>query len=205
VGTLLAHGVAPYEFNSERDESYYVTLQQADRARTLWGKDLKRALEEGTTRAQIGDVVGARSVGRVPVTVRQRDVDPDSGQARERDKTTYRNRWILERSGHWERLAASAQALRENSTPSAGVGSDRSELKEAYLHLKHAQLLAQSLTAESAKVEFLSTVREGLARAIEGGTPLTRVQIRAPQTQAPVRESSGARDQSVRAELAPVR
>lgn len=166
--------------------------------RTLWGKNLQRALQDGSTRAQIGDDVGARLIGRIPVTVRRRDVEPGTGEVRVRDKIIYRNRWIVERSAHWERLAANAQAIRENPIPSEGRSFERSELKETYLHLKHAQLLAQSLPEEGARREFISGVREGSARAVEGGVPLSKAQIKAPRRQPAMEQSLSEELQGIR-------
>ena len=47
VGTLFAHGSAPYENVPENTDSYFVTLERPDGTqRTIWGVDLERALAE---------------------------------------------------------------------------------------------------------------------------------------------------------------
>jgi len=69
VGRLQAHGRAPYQFRTEEDVSYFVTLVTTSGVKTLWGKDLARAIQTGTTQPQLGDLVGARRTGRQAVTL----------------------------------------------------------------------------------------------------------------------------------------
>lgn len=196
TGMLLEHGVARYEFKSDRDESYYVKLQQGDRIRTLWGKDLQRAIREGATHAQIGDAVGARSIGRAPVTVRERVVDERTGEVLEREKTAHRHRWVVERSRYWEQLEASARTLRDASLSPERAAQAQPELKDAFLHLKHAQLLAQRLPDEASRGVFVTAVREGLARALENGAPLAISRVRVSP-----RQPSAGEDRTDRAPM----
>ena len=79
AGRLVEHGAAPYEHNPEARESYFVTLEndKGDQ-RTVWGVDLKRALQEASP--QIGHRIGLQHEGATPVTL------PDGTQ-------TERNSW----------------------------------------------------------------------------------------------------------------
>lgn len=54
AGRLVDHGVAPYEHNPQSRDSYFVTLEndKGDQ-RTVWGVDLKRAMQESSPK--IGD------------------------------------------------------------------------------------------------------------------------------------------------------
>ncbi|MGV2019602.1 Ti-type conjugative transfer relaxase TraA [Agrobacterium sp. 22-223-1] len=74
AGRLVDHGVAPYEHNPQSRESYFVTLENDKGERhTVWGVDLKRALQEASP--QIGDRIGLQHEGATPVTL------PDGTQA----------------------------------------------------------------------------------------------------------------------------
>lgn len=74
AGRLVDHGVAPYEHNPQSRESYFVTLENDKGERhTVWGVDLKRALQEASPK--IGDRIGLQHEGATPVTL------PDGTQA----------------------------------------------------------------------------------------------------------------------------
>lgn len=85
AGRLVDHGTAPYEHNPEARESYFVTLEndKGDQ-RTVWGVDLKRALQEASP--QIGDRIGLQHEGATPVTL------PDGTK-------TERNSWRVVEGG----------------------------------------------------------------------------------------------------------
>ena len=55
IGRLKDHGPANYQFRRDEDPSYYVRLLTSRGERTLWGKDLERALRDGETRPKPGD------------------------------------------------------------------------------------------------------------------------------------------------------
>ncbi|WP_454702701.1 Ti-type conjugative transfer relaxase TraA [Agrobacterium burrii] len=68
AGRLVVHGVARYEHNSQSRESYFVTLENdKGEQRTVWGVDLKRAMQEASP--QIGDRIGLQHEGATPVTL----------------------------------------------------------------------------------------------------------------------------------------
>src|ERR1700721_1257977 len=69
IGRLTEHGRANYQFRTDENPSYYVKLLTSRGAKTLWGKDLERALASGETRPKVGDLIGARRVAREAVTV----------------------------------------------------------------------------------------------------------------------------------------
>jgi Ti-type conjugative transfer relaxase TraA len=74
AGRLVDHGVAPYEYNRQARENYFVTLEndKGDQ-RTVWGVDLKRAMQQASP--AIGDRIGLQHEGATPVTL------PDGTQA----------------------------------------------------------------------------------------------------------------------------
>lgn len=68
AGELVAHGTAPYQFDKNATDSYYVTFKTvAGDERTVWGVDLERSLREA--RAEIGDRVRLTRGDREMVTV----------------------------------------------------------------------------------------------------------------------------------------
>ena len=75
IGRLAAHGHATYQFRVTEEPSYYLKLLTSRGERTLWGKDLERALTDAETRPAVGDLIGARRASReaVTITTRQRD------------------------------------------------------------------------------------------------------------------------------------
>jgi hypothetical protein len=74
AGRLVDHGIAPYEHNPQSRVSYFVTLENDKGERhTVWGVDLKRAMQEASP--AIGDRIGLRHEGATPVTL------PDGTQA----------------------------------------------------------------------------------------------------------------------------
>ncbi|MBO0129053.1 Ti-type conjugative transfer relaxase TraA [Agrobacterium sp. OT33] len=74
AGRLVDHGVAPYDHNPQSRESYFVTLENdTGERRTMWGVDLKRAMQESSPK--IGDRIGLQHEGATPVTL------PDGTQA----------------------------------------------------------------------------------------------------------------------------
>nr|WP_200985561.1 Ti-type conjugative transfer relaxase TraA [Rhizobium rhizogenes]QCL10649.1 conjugative transfer relaxase TraA [Rhizobium rhizogenes] len=85
AGRLVDHGAAPYEHNRQARESYFVTLENdKGEQRTVWGVDLKRALQEASP--AIGDRIGLQHEGATPVTL------PDGTQ-------TERNSWRVVEGG----------------------------------------------------------------------------------------------------------
>jgi len=74
AGRLVDHGVAPYEHHRQARENYFVTLENdSGERRTVWGVDLKRAMQQASP--AIGDRIGLQHEGATPVTL------PDGTQA----------------------------------------------------------------------------------------------------------------------------
>nr|AIA85376.1 CAZy families GH23 protein [uncultured Pseudomonas sp.] len=58
---MVEHGVAPFEYNPENRESYYVTLERGGERHTVWGVDLERAIAEAGSQA--GERIGLEGHG----------------------------------------------------------------------------------------------------------------------------------------------
>jgi hypothetical protein len=186
VGQLVNHGAAPYQQRDDGPMSYFVTVATAQGSRTVWGVDLGRAIKEAETKPQIGDRVELRSVRKDLVTVKASERDWASNEATE-SKTTFRNRWVVEKEGFFERRAEAAKLLRDDAlTPQRAV--DRHpDLAGSYLYLKVAEeLAARQLDSARDRARFVAGVRAALADLVERGEPWARARIR-DRTQQPSR------------------
>jgi hypothetical protein len=87
---LLEHGEAPYQFKPDASDSYFARLRLEDGTETvLWGKDIKRALDEA--QAAEGDFIRLQRAGSQAVTVTEKKAD---GSVEEIN--THRNAWRAE-------------------------------------------------------------------------------------------------------------
>jgi len=77
IGRLVAHGQANYENDPNEKMSYFATIMDAaGKEHTLWGVDIKRALDE--SRLQIGELIQLECLGMVDVPI-TRDVKNKEG------------------------------------------------------------------------------------------------------------------------------
>jgi len=117
VGKLVEHGPAPFENNSNNEQSYYVKLQTKNGEKVLWGVDLARTVSDGGAAA--GDDVVLAYQGRTPVTVQLKVRNEQGRVVGEKSIATNRNAWNMRkldslREEAKERLVAAAQnALRQ--------------------------------------------------------------------------------------------
>ncbi len=179
AGRLLDHGTANYRHDARADLSYFVKIDTPDGERTLWGKDLERALGQSLSRAKAGDEVVVRQLGAKPVTV-IRPVRDEEGRIVERTQVqTHLNRWSVERADFLKERGEVAQIVRDPSIdPKTGVAK-RPELAGTYTELHAAKLIAEELFAHPADRErFITRVREAIADEIERGEPLSAPRVR---------------------------
>ena len=179
AGRLIDHGTANYRHDARADLSYFVKIDAPDGERTLWGKDLERALGQSLSRAQPGDEVVVRQLGAKPVTV-IRAVRDEEGRIVERTHVqTHLNRWSVERVDFLNERAQVAQIVRDPSIDPKTGAAKRPELAGTYTELHAAKLIAQELFAHPADRErFITRVREAIADEIERGEPLSAPRVR---------------------------
>ncbi len=179
AGRLLDHGTANYQHDRHADLSYFVKIDTPDGERTLWGKDLERAIGQSLSRAKPGDEVVVRQLGAKPVTV-VRAVRDGEGRIVERTQVqTHLNRWSVERKDFLKERAQVAHLVRDPSIDAKAGTAKRPELAGTYTELHAAKLIAQELFAHPADRErFISRVREAIADEIERGEPLSAPRIR---------------------------
>ena len=180
-GRFIDHGAANYQFDARADLSYFVKIDTPDGERTLWGKDLERAVAQSLSRATPGNEVTVRQLGAKPVTV-LRSVRDEEGRIVERTQVqTHLNRWSVERTDFLRERAEVAQIVRDPSIDAKSAAAKRPELAGTYTELHAAKLIAQELFAHPADRErFITRVREAIADEIERGEPLSAPRIRGP-------------------------
>jgi hypothetical protein len=91
-GILVDHGEAPYENKKDNEMNYFITYKDKNVEKTLWGKDLERALD-GNSGIKIGDTIKIKHLGKQTVTVSV-PIKNDEGEiVRYNEINTHRNGW----------------------------------------------------------------------------------------------------------------
>jgi hypothetical protein len=181
VGRLTEHGRANYQFRTDENASYYVKLLTIRGAKTLWGKDLERALNSGETRPKVGDLIGARRAGREAVTVTARRRVADGRIVTEEAHFAHRTRWIVEKVQFFAERARLARRLRDEQADVRETVRAHPELTSSFLSVRAAQEFAARRIADPKDRErFLTLMREAMAASIQKGEPLPAVRLRDP-------------------------
>ena len=183
VGRLTEHGRAPYQFRSGEDLSYYVKLLTSRGERTLWGKDLERAVSASETRPKVGDLVGARRVGRRAVTITARQRDPEGRVVRQEEHHAHRTRWVVEKVQFFAERVRLARQVRDEQADARESVRAHPELKSTFLSLRAAEAFAaQRIADPNDRARFLDLVRSAMAGSIRKGEPLPSVRLRDQRT-----------------------
>lgn len=122
-GQLLEHGPARYQHQPGEDPSYFATLATPTGPQTVWGVDLKRAIEDsGTT---IGDNIVLVQRGRVPVSVSARERDANGKPTGPRQRIdANRNLWDVFSLDNTREFASQPQT---QSPPAPGRAQQQSQ------------------------------------------------------------------------------
>ena len=93
-GTIEEHGTAPYEFNKENKQSYYIKLKLPNnQVKTVWGVGLQSTIEESKVR--VGDSISLTNAGKKEVEVPV-DIKDDNGKVIGTETiNTHRNHWDI--------------------------------------------------------------------------------------------------------------
>lgn len=179
VGRLQEHGRAPYQFRPQEALSYYAKVLTQSGERVLWGKDIERALNTSATKAETGDLIGARRVGREAVTVTARNLDANGRIVSQREQLAHRNRWVIEKVQFFAQRARLARQLRDSQADVRRSVKSHPELLSTYLTLRGAREIAERRIADPKDREkFVALIREAMAGSVKQGEPLPAVQIR---------------------------
>jgi len=197
IGRMTDHGPANYQFRSNDDLSYYVKLLTTRGEKTLWGKDLERAIKEGETQPKTGDLVGARHIRRESVTVTSRQRDSQGRVIAREERHAHRTRWVVEKVTFFAQRARLARRLRDEQADVRESVRAHPELKSTFLSVRAAEEFAASRISNSQDRErFLELVRGAIASSIRKGEPLPSTALRnrtpdppvTPQARDPKRE-----------------
>lgn len=179
IGRLKDHGPANYQFRRDQDPSYYIRLQTSRGERTLWGKDLDRALRDGETRPKPGDLIGARRIGREAVTVTARQRNAEGRVIAQQEHHAHRTRWVIEKVTFFAERARLARRLRDEQADLREIVRERPELRSAFLSVRAAEAFAaQRIADPKDREQFLELVRGAIAGSIHRGEPLPSVSLR---------------------------
>ncbi len=179
VGRLTEHGRANYQFRPDQDASYYLRLLTSRGTKTLWGKDLERALREADTQPKTGDLVGARRASREAVTVTVRSRDAEGRIVRQDERHAHRAHWVVEKVKFFADRARLARQLRDEQVDVRASVRAHPELKSAFLSVRAAEeFAAQRIVDPADRERFLDLVRGAMAGSIQKGEPLPSVRLR---------------------------
>jgi hypothetical protein len=191
IGRLKDHGPANYQFRRDEDPSYYVRILTSRGERTLWGKDLERALRDGETRPKPGDLIGARRIGRDAVTVTARQRDAEGRVVAQEEHHAHRTRWVVEKVTFFAERARLARRLRDEQIDVREAVRERPKLRSTFLSMRAAETFAaQRIGDPKDRERFLELVRGAIASSIQKGEALPSVALR---SSAPRKTLTGAK------------
>jgi hypothetical protein len=186
VGKLLDHGRDSYRFDPHREMSYFVRIKTGEGERTIWGKDLQRAIEQSLTQPKNGDEIAMRRIGSDPVMVKRRERDAEGQVLKEEDLATQRYRWVLEKREFLEARARAAETFSNPVIKPHEGARKHPELVASYLKLHAAELTAvRRLRDPEDRKKFVALIRTTLADSIARGEPLQPVRLRERSQSAP--------------------
>ena len=179
VGRLIAHGKARYQYRADEDESYYLKVLTSRGPRTLWGKDLERALAESETQPKSGDLVGVRRTAREAVTVIQKERDAHGRVISQRERQAHRSSWVVEKVAFFAQRARMARRVRDEQVDVREAVRAHPELRSAFLSVRAAEDFASRKIADPAdRARFMDLIRGAMAGSIQNGEPLPSVKLR---------------------------
>jgi hypothetical protein len=185
IGRLKDHGAANYQFRAKEDPSYYLKIITSRGERTLWGKDLVRALAEGETKPQKGDLIGARRSRRELVTITTRTRGED-GKTTTTEQRAHRTRWVVEKVTFFAERARMARRLRDEQVDIKETVRAHPELKGTFLSLRAAEdFAAARIKNPEDRERFLTLIKGAMAGSVRHGEPLPAIRLRDPEAKAP--------------------
>ena len=185
IGRLTEHGRAKYQFRPQENDSYYVRVLSSRGLKTLWGKDLERAVTAGETKPKIGELVGVRRASRETVTVTSQRRAPDGTVLAQESQIAHRTRWVVEKVQFFAERARLARKVRDSHTDVRESVRQNPELKSTFLSARAAEEFAAKRIADPKDRErFLTMIREAMATSIQKGEPLPDVRLKNPVRQA---------------------
>ena len=179
IGRLVAHGRAHYQFRSDEDPSYYLKIITSAGPRTLWGKDLDRALRDAETQPKAGDLIGARRQAREAVTVTHRHRDDKGVVVSTSERVAHRSLWVVEKVTYFAERARLARQVREDQVDAKATVKRHPELLSSFLSVRAAEEFAKNrIPSVEDRQRFLELIRGVLSASIHEGVPLPNVRLK---------------------------
>jgi hypothetical protein len=168
-GELLEHGEAKYQFQKDESMSYFVRLKTDEGEKVVWGKDLKRAMEQSGT--QVGERVNVEYMGNVPVKVIGNVRDEETGQVIDKKEIdTHRNTWNVEKVDAFLNKDR-AEAVKEHPDLAKAYGAQAAAKK-----FSESEKVTEKWSPET-RERFNEKVKEKLTQDIGDGKPLPNVRV----------------------------
>lgn len=104
VGEVIEHGAAPYKFNRDNEQSYFVTLRTRAGDQVIWGNGLGEAMSERA----VGDQIVLQNIGRKDVTVPEKVRDAQGHLVQIRPKDAHLNQWKVDLLSRYTQQARAA-------------------------------------------------------------------------------------------------
>ena len=179
TGVLLESGSAPYKFDPNEKQSFYVKVRTDKGDRTVWGVDLERALAESKTDVKPGDQVTIENQGSKPVTVTTA-VRNDAGQVvGEKAINTHRNAWVVEKPTYFDERAEKAAAFRNGDRAKQELVAQYPDLTNAIATMRLGELFAEKLIERPEdRRRVVNSLRDTLADALDRGETIQAPKIK---------------------------
>jgi len=171
TGVLVAHGPARLRNEPNGAPSYFITVATDRGERTLWGREIQRALADSRTKPKPGDPIGVRENGIDPMTFIQRERDDRGKVISEKRADTPRPHWIIEKREFFNERAAAAKVFRDERASRHEAVRNQPALHSFYMALDSANKVAARIRDPASRRWFLALTREALALTIERGEP----------------------------------
>ncbi len=187
TGRLEAHGSANYQFRSDGSPSYYVTISSVRGRETLWGVDLKRAIQQSKSQPKMGAMVGLQRVGSETVAMPA----SDGNRVVDRERTFRRTIWRVEAVEYLAQSIERSRREREAQLADQRALRDRPELRSAFVTTQIAQKFAETNIRDPRdRALFVERVKEMIALSVQGSAqaPQSRRTERERVPRAPGRE-----------------
>jgi len=182
IGRLIAHGEAKYQYRADQDASYYLKLLTSRGPRTLWGKDLERALREAETAPRPGDLVGVRRTAREAVTITSRERDTEGRVVSQSERHAHRSRWVVEKVAFFAERARLARRVRDEQVDVRAAVRAYPELRSTFLSVRAAEEFAAGKIRDPAdRARFMELIRGAMAGSIQNGEPLPAIRMKTPE------------------------
>ncbi|HFF5988760.1 TPA: LPD7 domain-containing protein [Enterobacter hormaechei] len=168
-GQLLEHGKANYQFNDKKDQSYFVKVMTESGERTVWGKDLERAMRE--SQAKPGETIGLEKVDTKGVVAKEKVFDDQGKVVGSREVDAIRNTWKV---GSVDKAKAFVYGDRSE------VVNKHPELAPAYGTVAAAHKFAEKTWPNSKEEQerFVAVAQLAMAERIAHGDPVPAPKLR---------------------------